>query len=161
MNILLRYRKQLLFTILLLTVVLGAGLSRLRINFSFESFYPKNDPEFLYYSSFQELFSEEQNYAVYIALKSPEKDIFDSAFLAFSDSIFRKMASLPNVDSAISATSFEQIRRAGLGVRRRPYLDFSSKEAVSQSRQRMERDSSLVGNLVTRDLRICMHLYFY
>ncbi|MDX2249887.1 MAG: MMPL family transporter [Bacteroidia bacterium] len=160
MNILLRYRKFCIGLIILLTIGFFFGVGKLTINFSFESFYPKEDPEFQYYEVFQEMFSEEQNYAVYIALQSPAKDIFDSTFLAFSDSIFRKMGSLPNVDSMVSATTFEQIRRMGLGIRRRPYLDFSSQEAVTQSRQRLEKDSTLVGNLITRDLRyVCAYIF--
>ncbi|MEL7341132.1 MAG: hypothetical protein AAGM67_11640, partial [Bacteroidota bacterium] len=65
----------------LLTAVMAGGVFLLRINFSFESFYPKEDPEFKYYQEFSENFTEEQNYIIYLAVKSPSADIFDASFL--------------------------------------------------------------------------------
>ena len=88
MNTFLKYRSYLLVIILLLTVGFGYKLSSLKINFSFESFYPRNDPEFKYYSEFQKMFADEQNYVIYIALESPQEDIYDQKFLTDANKIF-------------------------------------------------------------------------
>lgn len=160
MKILLRNRKILLSVIFLISIGFIAGLGKLQINFSFESFYPRSDPEFKYYSQYQSMFSEEQNYVVYVALESPSEDIFNRTFLLKADSLFGILGQLEGVDSMICATRVDQLRRGGLSVRKTPYLDLRSEKTVEQSRSRIERDSSLIGNLITRDRQyVCGYIF--
>ncbi|MCB0838002.1 MAG: RND family transporter [Bacteroidetes bacterium] len=159
MNTFLKYRFHLLIVVFLLTGVFGYHLTHLTINFSFESFYPKNDPEFKYYNWFQETFDDEQNYVIYVALKSAGEDIYDATFLADADSIFSQIHQITGVDSVVSALSMNQIRRTGLSFRQRPYLDYSSESALSGSRERNEEDPALIGTLITEDFQyICAYI---
>ncbi|RMG29243.1 MAG: hypothetical protein D6730_04240 [Bacteroidetes bacterium] len=158
MEQILRYRKALLWGLVAITLFFGWNLFKLEINFSFESFYARSDPEFQYYESHRQLFDETQNYMLCLALKSPGPDIFDARFLRQADSLFEEIRGLPRIDSALLATQFGEIRRSGLGYRMRPYLQFTSQEAVERSRRRVLADSNLSGNFVSPDLR---YLYGY
>ncbi|MEL6650779.1 MAG: MMPL family transporter [Bacteroidota bacterium] len=160
MNFLLKYRHLLRWSVLVLTIGFAFGISRLGISFSFEDFYPKDDEEYQYYARYQDEFSEEQNYIVYLALGSPSENIFDQAFLEEADSIFKRLGSLNGVDSILSATSVPQIKRSGLGISRKPYLRFNSENAVKASQRRIEKDSTIVGAFITRDFRYaCAYLF--
>ena len=160
MKLILKYKIPLLLLIACGTAFFAFGLSKLRINFSFEDFYPRDDEEFLYYSSFQDLFYEDQNYMIYLAIKSPEKDIFDQQFLQFADSLFHSLGELEGIDSVLSSTRFAQVRRRGLSFSTTPYLQFDREEAVIQSKERIEKDSSVVGLFITRDRKyLCSYLF--
>ncbi|MEM9934999.1 MAG: hypothetical protein AAF824_15340, partial [Bacteroidota bacterium] len=81
MNFLIRHRGKLLAGLIGVTLLMVYGLTSLRIDFSFDSFFPRNEPEYLYYQSFQDLFTEEQNYLILVALKSPNENVFEKDFL--------------------------------------------------------------------------------
>ncbi len=153
MEFILLNRRKLFIAICLLTIFMIYGLSFLRIDFSFDSFYPKTDPEYKYYEAYQELFSEDQNFVIQMAVKSPGVDVFEQSFLQKVDSMFDTMSGLPGVDSMFSATQATYIRKRGLGVSQRPWFEFDSAEEVVASRRRILKDSTLLGFLVTQDIQ--------
>jgi len=160
MNFLLKYRHILRWSVLVLTIGFALGISRLGISFSFEDFYPKDDLEYQYYAQYKEQFSEEQNYIVYMAVKSPTEDVYDQAFLSKADQLFKDLAGLDGVDSMLCATTIPQIKRSGLGISRKPYLRFDSEAAVASSQKRVEKDTTLIGAFITRDRQyICGYIF--
>jgi predicted RND superfamily exporter protein len=160
MNFILKYRRLLRWIISLGTLAFAVGATQLGISFSFEDFYPKDDEDYDYYAEYKERFGEEQNYIVYLALKSTGDDIFHRPFLQAADSLSQRLMAIENVDSVLSATRMPQMRRAGLGISRRPYLRFDTDEAVESSRKRIARDSSLVGSFITRDYQyVCAYIF--
>ena len=143
----------------IITLICIAGITRLRISFSFESFYPKDDPEYLFYQAYQERFSEEQNFITYIAVKSPEKNIFDQAFLQEADQLFFQLAQNRGIDSLLSPTRFRTVVRKGLAYGTQALLEFDSPEAVAQSQKRILADTSLSGIFITRNQQyLCAYL---
>ena len=160
MDGLIRYRKPLLWGLILITIGGIVGVFQLKIDFSFDSFYPKEDPEYQYYLNFQEQFAAEQNFMIMVGLQSPTEDVFDQAFLQYADSLFDQMKSLSGLDSMISATEFVEIRRTPLSVNLRPWLEFNSPEQVERSKRRVEKDTSIVGIFITRDRKyLCSYLF--
>ena len=140
MNFLIRHRGKLLAGLIGVTLLMVYGLTSLRIDFSFDSFFPRNEPEYLYYQSFQEQFTEEQNYLILVALKSTRERVFQA------------LAELEGVDSSIYMSTVPYIRFTGTGMSSKPYLDFSTEEKLSRSQKLILRDSSLIGSFITRDL---------
>lgn len=160
MNFLLKYRKLLRWLIFLGTAGFVIGISQLGISFSFEDFYPKDDEEYEYYSRYQERFSEEQNYIVYAALKSPEADIFSTDFLQTVDELFETIDTLTGIDSVLSATRIPQLRRTGMGISQKPYLRFETDAELEASRRRLEKDTSIIGSFVTKDRQyVCGYIF--
>lgn len=157
---LIRNRKGFFWGAVILTLALVAGISQLRIDFRFDGFFPKDDPEFHYYQEYQDLFYESQNFLVAIALESPEDDIFDQAFLQKADSTFALIAALKGVDSVALGTQFEQLKRSGLGYTSKPFLEWDTENKLAQSKKRILRDSLFVGSFAGRSLKhICGFFY--
>ncbi|MCI4671290.1 MAG: MMPL family transporter [Bacteroidia bacterium] len=160
MNWLLQRRQYFIWIIVGITVLMAIGLSQLRISFSFESFYPKDDQEYQYHSMYRFHFSEDQNYMIYLAVKSPSDDIFDKEFLEKADELFSNLRNIEGVDSMISATSLQKVRRRGINVSSRPYLKFDSQEALEESRQLLGSDSTLIGSFISRDKKyVCGYAF--
>ena len=154
------YKKYLFILLISITALFAYSLKNLYINFSFESFYPKGDAEYIYYHKYKETFSDDQNYMISIALKSPKNDIFDANFLQNADSVFEEIRKVSGVDSLISGTQFRYIKRNALGVKQIPYLSFENQEEADASRQLFESDSSMLGVFITQDRKhICAHLF--
>lgn len=154
------YKKYLFVLIIIITSIFAYSLKNLYISFSFESFYPKGDLEYIYYEKYRKTFSDDQNYMVSIALKSPKKDIFDATFLQNADSVFEELRKVTGVDSLISGTRFEYIKRSGLGIKQIPYLSFEDQIDANTSRELYQKDSSMMGIFITKDKQhICCHLF--
>jgi len=151
MDWLLRNRHVFIWVIVGITILMGIGLTQLEISFSFESFYPKDDEAYQYHAMYRYHFSEDQNYMVYMAVKSPGKDIFDPDFLKQADDFFEEIRQLQGVDSLVSATAVQRVKRKGLGVSTRPYLKYDSPEALARSKEILQSDTSLIGSFITRD----------
>ena len=155
-----RNRKGLLGIVILVSLGLAYSITFLQIDFSFDSFYPKDNPDSQYYAQYQEHFSEDQNYVIQVALKSPAPTVFDQTFLEEADQIFRQIQVLPGVDSMLAATTVPQIRRSALGIRTQPWLDFSTPKAVKASQRRIEADSTLIGSFITRDRQYLCAIFY-
>lgn len=146
------YRRYLLAFIIVVTAVFAYSMKDIHINFSFDSFYPKTDAEYIYFQKYKETFHEKQDLFISIAVKAPGKDIFDADFLARTDSLFAKISRIKGVDSVISGTRFSQIKRSGMGVKNIPYLQFETQEEAEASRTRVLQDSFTIGTFITPDL---------
>ncbi|MEM6763475.1 MAG: efflux RND transporter permease subunit [Bacteroidota bacterium] len=160
MNFLIRHRGKLLAGLIGVTLLMVYGLTSLRIDFSFDSFFPRNEPEYLYYQSFQEQFTEEQNYLILVALKGPGENVFEKDFLTEADQVFQELAELEGVDSSVYMSTVPYIRFTGTGMSSKPYLDFSTEETLSKSQKLILKDSSLIGSFITRDLEYVCGYFF-
>ena len=147
--------RNLFFTLLLLvTAVLGAGMLFIKVDFSFESFYPKDDPEFIYYNHFEKNFPNADN-TLLIALKSPAKDqkrkaeIYNREFLLQVDSLFESLGKIENVDSVVNPVRIKTIKKSGLGVRTRPVFDLEDPQMPKKAREWVETDTLVSGAFVS------------
>ncbi|MEM6263267.1 MAG: MMPL family transporter [Bacteroidota bacterium] len=150
-DLLLRHRKLLLGGVLVLSLVFAAFAAQLRINFSFDAFYPKDDPEYQYYDVYQEQFMETQNFMISIALKAPGDNIYDQEFLQQSDVLFGELAEVYGIDSSIIATTYPQIKRRGTGFSAKPYLRFGSPQEVEASQKRIAKDPGPIGTFISKN----------
>lgn len=158
MHRIITYRKYFLFFITLFTFIFVYGLKDLYVSFSFDSFYPKSNPEYTYYHNYRNIFMADDDLMESIALVSPKGDIFNIAFLQQADSIFTKIGRLEGVDSMISGTRFSYLKRSGLHFKEIPYLQFQTEEDIQSSRQNVAKDSAMFGTFITKDHKgLCAH----
>lgn len=156
---LVKYRRLFLGIILILSLVFLWGVFQLRIDFSFDSFYPRDNESYQYYTEYQKAFFESQNYLIYVAIQNPEGDVFDAGFMREVDSMLRNLSGIEGVDSVLLPTEVPMIRRRGVNYRQQPYLQFDSQEAALKSRDRVLSDSTLIGTFITRDFQyLCGYL---
>lgn len=149
---LIKYRRLWLALLGLGTLLFALGIALVRIDFSFDSFYPKDDEEYQYYQQFQETFFESQNYLIYVAIQGPEGQVFDAGFLQQIDTLFAGLGQIEGVDSVLSPTEVPLIERRGPRFRSEPYLQFDTPAAAQASQKRVLDDSVMLGGFITRDL---------
>lgn len=155
-----RHRNALMVGLALTLGVLGYGLTHLRLEFSFDSFFPKEDPAFAYFAAYEEQFTEAQDFLIAIAFQNEAGNIFDQDFLRTSDSIYQKLAALPGIDSSAIATQVGKVKRTGLGFSFRPYLDFSTPEKLRKSQRSLRNDSLFSGAFMSHDSSwVCSYIF--
>lgn len=159
MKWILNYRKVFLIFTILGTLFFVYSLKDLFIEFSFDQFYPDEEPESIYYKSFKERYSDDQSYMISIAVKSPKNDVFDANFLQKVDTLFQSIAALPNLDSCILGTRSTYLKRSGMDYKNIPYLNFDTEEDVLEAKEKLKDDTAFVGMMVTKNHKyICAHL---
>ena len=150
MNILIDKKRLFLALLAFVSLLMGYGISQLGIDFSFDRFYPKEEPEVAFYERYKATFPHYDN-SIQIAFKNGEKDVFDASFLSQVDTLFEQFGSLENIDTLISPTRLKYFRRSGLGVSEKALLKWDSPEALAKSRKRVAEDSLLYFNFFSED----------
>jgi hypothetical protein len=153
MDFLERNRRLLLFLVGALTLFFLFGATLLRVNFSFDRFYPKDSADFQYYKTYQERFGQDQNLTLYIALSPKEGDIFNPDFLRQADAIFSSLQALPGMDTALFLTQLRQVQRSGPGFSVRPIFSLEPDEDMARVKEKLRRDPTLYRLFVTRSDR--------
>lgn len=132
------------------------GSSLIKIDFSFDSFFPKNTPQYQYFQKFKNWFIEDQNYAVHIAIKSPKEDIFDINFLLKVDSLFKQIYLIEGIDSTITLTDLTEYKRTALGFKSKPYFHLDDSTSLIETKSKLLENGKLQGVFFTSDLKyIC------
>ena len=159
MKWILNYRKLFLVFCTIGTLFFSYSLKDLFIEFSFDQFYPDEEPQAIYYKEFKKRFSDDQNQMISIAIKAPKNDVYNLAFLQKVDTLFEKISELKNIDSSILGTRSTYLKRSGMDYKDIPYLRFDTEEEVLESKERLKNDTAFVGMMVTKDSKyICAHL---
>ena len=94
-NFVLKFPKLILFLFLFLTVFLGSGLLKLKMDNSIEAFMPQEDSEYLYYNKVREQFGD--NGRFYIMSLSSE-NLFDYKILSLIDDFVSDIEAYENYD---------------------------------------------------------------
>jgi predicted RND superfamily exporter protein len=100
---LLTHRKYLFVVFGLLCLFSIFGLTRLRINFEFEQFFPDGDEDLSFFKSFTSEFENDDNF-LFIALKN-KSSVFDTAYLEKLHQLTLDVRELPGVINSQSITS--------------------------------------------------------
>lgn len=139
-----------LAAMLAITAFLSWGISLIKTEFSFDNFRSGRDGAVEFYKAYRDSFAHEDN-MIQIALKAETETIWDSAFLATVDNIFKAIDTIPNVDSVISPTSLQYLRWTGLNVTRRPLIRFKTPKHIERSKELLSQDSILYSNFFSDD----------
>lgn len=150
MNLLFRYRVALLTLVLGLTVYFGYSLKDFKVDFSFDAFRPKDEPEYDFFEAYRDSFPHYEN-TVMVAVKAPNQDIWDVPFLRRVDALFESFREISNLDTVISPTRLETYQRSGMGVKRQPLLELDSADVLVKAQASIAEDSLMFGNYFTSD----------
>ena len=159
MKWILNYRKVFLVFSIIGTLFFVYSLKDLFIEFSFDQFYPDEEPESIYYKEFKKRFTDDQSQMISIAIKAPKGDVYNLEFLQKVDTLFEKISQLRHIDSSILGTRSTYLKRSGMDYKNIPFLRFDSEEDVLASKEKLKSDTAFVGMMVTKNNQyICAHL---
>ena len=102
-----------LFILLVLTVFFASQLSKLRFNYSFNSFFPKGDNELAYYDQFNSEFGQFNDF-LFVVLKADE--LFSEEFKAKVNSLKARLSDLPETKDVSSPYDLKGVQINPLGV---------------------------------------------
>jgi len=139
-----------LAAMLVVTALLGWGISLIRTEFSFDKFRSGRDGEVAFYETYQDTFPHDDN-AIQIAIQTDGESYWDSAFLADVGSVFDQFKTIPYVDSVISPLDLQYLRWNGLGISAKPLIQYRTPKLMERSQRRMAEDSLLFSNFFSQD----------
>jgi uncharacterized protein len=111
-----------LFLLALITILSGAALRHVSVDYDFEKFFPKSDPELDRYLAFRDRFGYDNDFLLFGIER--EQGVFDRALLTRVDSLAADLERLPLVIKVLSPTRMSEPLVTPLGVFETPYLRF-------------------------------------
>lgn len=108
----------------LVTLAASFALRNVRLDYDFEKFFPKDDPELDRYLAFRERFGYDNDFLMFGLER--QAGVFDAAFLRRVDSLAAGLERLPLVMRVMSPTRLDEPIITPVGVFQRPYLRFDN-----------------------------------
>jgi hypothetical protein len=118
-------------------------------NYDFENFFQHDDSELDFYQEYRELFQNDNDYLL-IALEK-KTGVFDSAFLVKCLAFENELLHINGVVEVVSVLNQKEPLISPFGVNFRPLLNWSSRQSLSKSSQKIKADKQWMGNLIAED----------
>ena len=133
----------------LLTLASIFLLFRLKFTFDFEQFFPKNDPEYVFFKNYVQDFESDDNFLL-IAVERRE-GVFDSVFLAKFHEFTLRAGQLPHVTSANSITKMQYPLKTPFGITAVPVIHLDNPAFYATDRTKVLQDRRFVNNMISAD----------
>lgn len=144
-----RYKKVILALFLVFTGISGYYATKLEFSFSFEQFFPKDDPDYRFYKDFIENFETDDNFFL---IGLPNKTgIFDSVFLKKVAAATDGITNISQVTTVQSLTNLSYPVRTPFGFMSVPALHVDEPGRYAEDKQIILDDRRLVNNLINED----------
>ena len=145
----LKYRKQILWSYLVLTVIALLALTQIRFGFSFEQFFPKGDPELEFFKEFTSDFETDDNFML-VAIES-DHGVFSKRFIEEITEFSRQCDSLPYVTSVQSLGTMKMPQLSPFGVRFKQFLRSKPESDRLQDSVNIMSTPKLRNSLISKD----------
>lgn len=138
-----------LFLVGIISLAALFSLRNVRVDYDFEKFFPKNDPELDRYLAFRERFGYDNDFLMF----GLERDggVFDKTFLTRVDSLAAGLERLPLVMTILSPTRMTEPVITPLGVFETPYLRFANDTLIPIDSARIWNDPRIKDFFFTDD----------
>lgn len=133
-----------IFTLLSIYLVLN-----IQFSFSFEDFFPNDDPDLAFYQEFIEDFETDINFLL-VAVERKE-GVFEKTFLTRFNDFTLKAQELPFVKSAQSLTQVSYPVKTPFGLSTIPAIHLDQPHRYSKDSLRILEDDRFKGNLISED----------
>ncbi len=140
-----------LVVITVLTVVFAILIARgMKMDYRYETFFPKDDPELEYFLQFRSQFESDDDFLL-IAVEN-KAGIFDAKFLAQVKSLSDSLAHLSSVVEVISPVkNLNYYKSDGLALSEIPYLHWDEPSQYHSDSLRIFKAKHLVGTFFSAD----------
>jgi len=144
-----KIRRIVLFVFGLLTVASVYFAFQLQFKFSFEDFFPKDDPDLAFYEAFIEDFETDINFLL-VAVERKE-GVFEQKFLQDFDEFSSKALRLPYIKNANSLTQVSYPVKTPFGITSIPAIHIDEPSKYKKDKERILNDDRFKGTLITDD----------
>lgn len=145
------------WTVILMIALISAAalfaLRNVRVDYDFEKFFPKNDPELDRYLAFRERFGHDNDFLLFGIESEGLHSVFDRELLTRVDSLAARLEQLPHVIKVLSPTRMEEPIITPLGVFGSPYLRYTNDSLLPIDSARIWNDPRIKDYFFTDDAR--------
>lgn len=141
-----RYKKVVLVIFLIFTGISAYYTTKLQFSFSFDQFFPKDDPDFLFYQKFIEDFETDDNFLLIGIPHAPS--VFDSNFLNTVHLASTDIQSLTNVRQVRSITNLSYPVKTPFGFMTIPAVHLEEPARYGEDKKTIFEDTRIVNNLI-------------
>ncbi|MBC7864719.1 MAG: MMPL family transporter [Bacteroidia bacterium] len=146
-----------LVLVLLVSIVAGFFVTKLKFNYDFEAFFPKEDVQLDNYLEFRNTF-EYDNEFVLLGIEN-KKGIFRKEFLVKIDSLTHDLEKIDTVKKVESPTNIKSPHLGGLMPFELPVLRFESPEYYSEDSASIYASPILIGSIFPKNAKsICIYV---
>ncbi len=131
------------------TVLFGFALRNVRVDYDFEKFFPKSDPELDRYLEFRERFGYDNDFLMFGIER--EQGVFDRELLTRVDSLAAGLERLPLVMKVLSPTRMSEPIITPIGAFETPYLRFWNDSLIPLDSARIWNDPRIKDFFFTDD----------
>lgn len=132
-----------------LTLLALFGATQLELDYDFESFFPKDDPELSAYLSFRSKFENDNDFMI-LGIQAPGS-LFDSAFLYRVDALVQSLKSMKNIIRVQSITNATVPILGPMALSQVPLLHVDAPDRYFTDSIRLVKEPGIVGNLISTD----------
>ncbi len=137
--------------VVLLSLAALFSLRNVRVDYDFEQFFPKNDPELDSYLSFRERFGYDNDFLLFGLQRS--EGVFDGQFLQRADSLTARLCRLPRVIRVLSPTRLSEPIVTPVGVFDVPSLRFQNDSTLALDSAAVWHDERIRENFFAKNGR--------
>lgn len=137
-----------LLLLLIAIVTLGSlyvTSEKIKFDYDFESFFPKDDDELEFYLDYREKF-EHDNEFLLIGIEN-SRGVFDQTFLQRVDSLSDTLKRVRNITRVLSPTNVKQLIIGPIAALEVPYLHIDDPSRYAEDSVNIYRSQELVGTL--------------
>ena len=145
------WRKIVLPTFLVLSVISGIYLFQLKFSFDFEQFFPDGDEDLEFFKDFISEFETDDNFLLVAVTR--EDGVFEQEFLEQFHDFTLKTRDLPYIVESQSLTKFGYPIKMPFGVTTIPAIHIDKPELYERDKARILNDERFVNNLITKDAK--------
>ncbi|HRH71152.1 MAG TPA: MMPL family transporter [Flavobacteriales bacterium] len=120
------------------SILFGLALRNVRVDYDFEKFFPKSDPELDRYMEFRERFGYDNDFLMFGIER--EQGVFERALLTRVDSLAAGLERLPLVMKVLSPTRMSEPIITPIGAFETPYLRFWNDSLIPLDSARIWND---------------------
>lgn len=131
-------------------IILGLFyVNRLEFKFSFEEFFPTNDPDLDFFNEFIAEFETDDNF--YLIAIDREEGIFDDEFLQKVDQLTDTLRTLEPIKNSVSITTLRYPIKTPFAVTSVPAIHLGNQELIDQDAKLLRKDERFVRNLFSEN----------
>jgi hypothetical protein len=134
-----------------ITVIFAVSLRDVRVDYDFEKFFPKSDPELDRYLEFRERFGYDNDFLLFGIER--ETGVFDTELLTRVDSLAADLERMPLVMQVLSPTRMTEPVITPLGAFETPYLRYWNDTLLTIDSARIWNDPRIKDYFFTDDAR--------
>jgi hypothetical protein len=140
-----------LFLLALISFCAGLALRNVRVDYDFEKFFPKNDPELDRYLEFRERFGHDNDFLLFGIER--KEGVFDRDLLTRVDTLAARLARLRRVTKVLSPTRMTEPVITPVGAFETPYLRYWNDTLIPIDSARIWNDPRIKDYFFTDDAR--------